>query len=231
MPSASTGCFDVDFTLIYPGPRFQGLGYQDTCAKYGLTIDPARFEASVAAAAPLLEPGDHIYDGRIFEHYTRRIIERMGGAGPAVREAAREIFVEWAEHRHFALYSDVPDALRRIHALGIRIGLISNTHRCLTSFESDFELDGLISATLSSYDHGFMKPHPSIFRAALELLEVEPTAAVMVGDSLVHDVLGATDAGMRGILLARGAAPVDVDARVSVIRSLEELPDLLREAT
>ena len=25
--------FDVDFTLIYPGPTFQGAGYQEFCAR------------------------------------------------------------------------------------------------------------------------------------------------------------------------------------------------------
>ena len=109
----------------------------------------------------------------------------------------------------------------------MRIGLISNTHRCLASFQSHFELQGLISATVSSSDHGFMKPHPSIFTAALQLLDVPPAEAVMVGDSLRHDVEGALGVGMRAVLLNRGdsAAPrVAADHRVPVIRSLRELP-------
>ena len=228
MPAVSAVFFDVDFTLIRPGPRFQAHGYEASCTRHGLAIDASRFERAVAAAAPLLESGDHIYDGRVFERYTRRIIELMGGSGPALDAVAREIFLEWAEHRHFELYADVPDALRQLHELGIRIGLISNTHRCLTSFESHFELDGLISATVSSYQHGYMKPHPSIFRAALELMQVAPAEAAMVGDSLRHDVLGARQIGMRGILLARGELPSDVEA-VDVVRSLSELPQLLTE--
>lgn len=216
--------FDVDFTLISPGPRFQGQGYQETCAKYGMTVDPDRFSAAVAAATPLLESCDHVYRHEIFHNYTRRIIELMGGADPlSVSAAAEEIFLAWADHRHFVLYPDVRASLERIHALGIRIGLISNTHRCLTSFEADFGLDGLIAGAVSSYDHGFMKPHPSIFRAALALLEVKAPDAVMVGDSLVHDVQGAIEAGMRGILLARGGPPAAISPDVPVIRSLEEL--------
>ncbi len=67
-----------------------------------------------------------------------------------------------------------------------------------------------------------MKPHPAIFRAALDLMQVPASEAAMVGDSLAHDVAGAREVGMRGILLARG--PVDdravIDADVEVIRSL-----------
>ena len=72
-----------------------------------------------------------------------------------------------------------------------------------------------------------MKPHPSIFRAALELMQVPAVEAVMVGDSLAHDVAGARAAGMRGILLARGRAVPSAGDDVPVIRSLAELPALL----
>ena len=51
--------------------------------------------------------------------------------------------------------------------------------------------------------HGKVKPSPSIFRALLELLEVEAGAAVMVGDSPEDDVAGAQALGMRGLLLDR----------------------------
>ena len=34
--------FDVDFTLIYPGPAFQGGGYRDFCARHGVEVDPER---------------------------------------------------------------------------------------------------------------------------------------------------------------------------------------------
>ena len=32
--------FDVDFTLIYPGPTFRGEGYQRFCARHGIAVDP-----------------------------------------------------------------------------------------------------------------------------------------------------------------------------------------------
>jgi putative hydrolase of the HAD superfamily len=219
--------FDVDFTLIYPGPRFQGQGYQASCARHGVAVDPARYEDAVRGASGALESADQLYDPGLFVNYARRIIELMGGTGPGVETVAREMYDEWAEHHHFSLYDDVPGTFQALSALGIRIGLISNSHRCLASFQSHFELDGLISVTMSSSNFGFLKPHPSIFRAALELMQVTADRATMVGDSLEHDVLGARRAGMRGILLARGASPGPSHARVRVIRSLAELPPLL----
>jgi putative hydrolase of the HAD superfamily len=222
--------FDVDFTLIYPGPMFRGEGYRAFCARYGMNVDASRFADAVAGAAPLLDgPEESPYDAEVFVLYTRRIIEGMGGTGDQLDACAREIYAEWAACQHFELYDDVPDVLRELSAAGLRIGLISNSHRCLASFQSHFELQGLIAGALSSSEHGFMKPHPSIFSAALQLVEVAAPDAVMVGDSLRHDVEGAIRAGMRGVLLRRGDGPIDsaTELGVPVIRSLRELPALL----
>jgi len=226
VPRTAAVFFDVDFTLIHPGPRFQGVGYQESCARHGIPVDIARFETAVAGASGLLDSEDHFYDDAVFVRYTQRIIELMGGAGPGVLEVAKEIYDDWAEHRHFELYDDVEDALRRLQANGLRLGLISNSHRPLRSFGSHFGLEGLLTVTISSYDHGFMKPHPSIFERALREMGVSAPEAVMVGDSLAHDVAGARQVGMTGILLARNGPP-SVDAGAPVIRSLGELPTLL----
>ena len=224
--------FDVDFTLIHPGPTFQGVGYHAFCARHLIDVDPAAFDAAVASASSILDdPDGSPYDAEIFIAYTRHIIEQMGGTAggtpQAVDACAREIYGEWAANHHFELYEDVPAVLQRLNMAGIWVGLISNSHRCLDSFQSHFELRDFIAASVSSANHGYMKPHPSIFRAVLEDLRVSPAEAVMVGDSLRHDVDGARRIGMRGVLIARGDVPADVDDDVIVIRSLRELPDRL----
>jgi len=227
VPRTAAVFFDVDFTLIHPGPRFQGVGYASSCAQYGITVDVARFEAAVAGASGLLESADQLYDDALFVSYTRRIIELMGGEGPDIERVAREVYEDWAEHRHFVLYDDVPAALRTLKDRGIRVGLISNSHRPLSSFESHFNLKGLIAVKVSSFNHGFMKPHPSIFEAALREMRVAPEDAAMVGDSVAHDIAGAQQVGMRAILLARHGTGAIADTAIAVIRSLDELPDLL----
>jgi putative hydrolase of the HAD superfamily len=234
MMNARAVFFDVDFTLIYPGPTFRGEGYQAFCARYDIEADPARFEAAVASAAPLLDtPEDTSYDDEIFIAYTRHIIEQMGGRGEQVDAAAREIYREWASCHHFELFEEVPGVLQSLAASGVRLGLISNSHRCLASFQSHFELQGLIAAAVSSAEHGLMKPHPSIFRAALQLADVAPADAVMVGDSVRQDVEGALRAGMRAVLLHRAATahPLEnelAELGVTVVRSLKDLLPVLR---
>jgi len=147
--------FDVDFTLIYPGPMFQGTGYREFCAEYDVAVDALSFDRAVAAAAStLLDTNGDVYDPEVFIQYTTRIIEHMGGSGDGVGQAARRIYDEWSSCHHFEMYEDVPDVLRALHASGLKIGLISNTQRSLSTFQTHFALEGIFSAAISSYDHG-----------------------------------------------------------------------------
>ena len=73
-----------------------------------------------------------------------------------------------------------------------------------------------------------MKPHPSIFEAALRLVGVTPLESVMVGDSLEHDIWGAQRVGIRGILIERSAKKKCNSINgVPIIRTLDELPEVL----
>ena len=239
MSRARAVVFDVDFTLIYPGPVFRGAGYQAFSSRYKIDVDPAKFESAVASASSLLHDEEGAqYDDEIFVTYTRHIIEQMGGkesgTAAALDACAREIYAEWARSHHFELYDDVPDVLRELTSAGVKIGLISNSHRPLDEFQSHFELREFISAAVSSAEHGFMKPNPSIFLEALARLNIAPADAVMVGDSLQQDIEGALAVGMRAVWLHRGdaAAPRSLavhDATIPVIRSLRELVDLVIE--
>jgi putative hydrolase of the HAD superfamily len=225
MPPVKAVFFDVDFTLIYPGPTFQGQGYAEFCRRHGIAVDPARFPDAVRGASFILnEQQEHIYDAEIFVRYTAKIIEGMGGTGDAVTACAAEVYEEWAACQHFFLYDDVAPALRQLAQRGLKLGLISNSHRCLASFQQHFELEGLIAAAVSSHEHGYMKPHPSIFEAALKLMGVDAEQSVMVGDSFTHDIEGARRVGMRGILVLRaGGLPAPSAPDVPVIRDLSEL--------
>jgi putative hydrolase of the HAD superfamily len=73
-----------------------------------------------------------------------------------------------------------------------------------------------------------MKPHRSIFDAALERAQVSAAEAMMVGDSLRHDIDGALNAGWDAVLLRRsGELPQGLPPKVHVIQTLPELLTLL----
>lgn len=221
--------FDVDFTLIFPGPTFQGEGYERFCRAHDVTVDAARFDAAVAASSFILdEVEEPVYDDELFVHYTATIIEHMGGRGPGVIRAAREIYRQWASNHHFELYDDVEPTLEMLAGKGVVVGVISNSHRSLAAFSEHFALERYITIAISSAEHGYMKPHPSIFEAALERAGARADETIMVGDSMRADIEGALAAGLRAVLIRRsGDRPEPLPAGVTVITSLRELPSLL----
>src|SRR3990170_2701809 len=175
--------FDVDFTLIYPGPTFQAEGCRRACAAHGIDVDPGRFDAATAASSFILdEVEEQIYTHDLFVHYTASIIEHMGGRGEQVIAVAREIYDQWSVNHHFELYDDVAPVLTELSKSGLIVGAISNSHRSLDAFCEHFSLRRLITVSVSSAEHGYMKPHRSIFDAALAKAGVLPGEALMVGD-------------------------------------------------
>lgn len=74
------------------------------------------------------------------------------------------------------------------------------------------------------------KPASAFFAAALERLDVGADRALMVGDDIVNDVLGAQDAGIRGALVRTGKfeeSDLDKGEPAYVLDSLADLPGLL----
>jgi putative hydrolase of the HAD superfamily len=215
--------FDVDFTLAKPGPLLGPEGYREAGARHGMELVPERYPEARAAAVEDLEHHPELeHDEEIWVRFTEDIVRGMGGDGPRVREVAVAITQGWLHSANFELYEDVLPVLAALRESRLRIGLVSNTSRDLTAFVKHFELD--VDAWISSGVHGKVKPSPTIFVAALELLEVEPRAAVMVGDSPLDDVEGARALGMRAYLIDRdGRFPERTDA----LPTLLALPALL----
>jgi putative hydrolase of the HAD superfamily len=100
----------------------------------------------------------------------------------------------------------------------------------------DVGLDGRFEVVWASAYAGCNKPHPGIFHQTLLQLELEPGAALYVGDSYEHDVVGARAVGMDVVWLHRTGGPDDDPWRsrsrpdepaLPTIGQLSDLPHLL----
>jgi HAD superfamily hydrolase (TIGR01549 family) len=210
--------FDVDFTIARPGPDLGPEGYQRLGARYGLALDPARYDEARKAALATLERHPELeHDEEIWVLFTQRIIEGMGGSGDTYG-CAVEMTRAWEHAQHFDLFDDVVPALDDLRARGLKIGLLSNTARDLEAFVEHHSLE--VDAVLTSRAHGKTKPHGSIFLRILELLGVEAEEAAMVGDTVEDDVEGARAVGMQAVLLDRDDRHPEVPDRLPDLRGL-----------
>jgi putative hydrolase of the HAD superfamily len=221
--------FDVDFTLCRPGPELSAERYARIASRHGITLDPALYEqAREAAALNLKRHPELLHDDSIWHRFTEEIFTGMGGPAEIAAECATEIERGWEISENFELYEDALPALEEVRKAGLRIGLVSNGIRDLSEFVAHHRLD--VDAIVDSRSHGWVKPHPTIFEAALELLRVRADEAVMVGDSLDEDIEGARALGMRAILIDREERHPDVEDRLSGLLALPAALGLARPA-
>jgi len=206
--------FDVDFTIARPGPELGPEGYRRLGARFGLELDPSRYgEAREKAVEGIRRHPELEHDEEIWVAFTERIIRGMGGDAASAYECAVEMTRAWEHAEHFELFDDALPVLDELRGQGLKLGLVSNTGRNLDEFVSHHRLE--VDAALGSGAFGRTKPHPTIFRAVLERLEVEPSGAAMVGDSPEDDVEGARAAGIeRAFLLDREDRYPELDDRL-----------------
>lgn len=210
--------FDVDFTLARPGPDLGPQGYRELGLRYGLDLDPDRYEEARAAAFSEVKRHPELdHDEEIWVLFTERVIRGMGGNGNTYA-AAVEMERRWAHSHHFDIYDDVRAVLEDVRRRGLLIGLLSNSSRDLDEFVAHHGLD--VDAVLTSHVHGKTKPHETIFRAILGRLDVEPAEAVMVGDTIEDDIEGARAIGMRAVLLDREGRYPELEPRLDDLRGL-----------
>ena len=194
--------FDVDFTLVKPGPDLGPEGYQALGRRFGLELDPSRYaEARLAAVEAVERHPELDHDEEVWVLFTERIVRGMGGDSERAYEAAVEMTHAWENAANFELYEDTLPVLAALREHGLKIGLVSNTGRDLEAFVSHHGLD--VDAAFGSGAYGKTKPHPAIFLAALDALDVGAEEAAMVGDSPEDDIAGAVALGMRAFLVDR----------------------------
>jgi HAD superfamily hydrolase (TIGR01549 family) len=219
--------FDVDFTLCRPGPELSAERYARIAARHGITLEESRYDdAREAAVLNLKRHPELLHDESIWHRFTEQIFVGMGGPESIASECATEIEEGWGVSENFELFEDVLPVLEELRRAELRIAVVSNGIRDLHAFVAHHRLD--VDAIVDSRSHGRVKPHPTIFQAALAALAVAAEDAVMVGDSLEEDIEGARALGMRAILIDREERHPDVDERLTDLYGLPAALGLAR---
>ena len=144
-----------------------------------------------------------------------------------VREITPGLFA--TEREGLVVQEGTLEAVQAIADAGYRLGCITNTladTATIRSFLRRHGFEPLMQTVIVSADEGWRKPHPRLFERALEELDVRPDETVYVGDSPLHDIGGAKNAGLHAVLTRQYATrpPVhgvpDADGEVSHLREL-----------
>ena len=90
--------------------------------------------------------------------------------------------------------------LRKQYRLGIVTNTTTSTEEHVRMALKKIGIEFYFDVIVTSVDVGYEKPHEKIFLTALRKLGVKPNEAVMVGNRISKDVLGANRLGMTSIL-------------------------------
>lgn len=213
--------FDLGNTLMYLDGEWKAVrrrGAQDLVrflTAQGLDIDPAVF------AEQYLSTRESLYARAVEEQieYTAAYSLRASLAehghedvdAVVVDEALRAFFS--FEEERWAAYPQAQATLHQLSEQGYRLALISNAtdDALIQRLVDRFDFRKWFDVALTSAGVGLRKPHPDIFEKVLSQWSFPPSQAVMVGDTLGFDVLGAQKSGLKGVLAAWDLYP-DYDA-------------------
>lgn len=128
------------------------------------------------------------------------------------------------------LYPEAP-AVLAVLSEKYRLGVIANQSKDLKERLREWDILQFFSAVASSWEAGFWKPDPALFRYALSLAGCAPEEAVMIGDRLDNDIFPAKALGMKTVWIRQGFGALQIPNGPEytpdhMIDSLTELPGI-----
>ncbi|HEX9467189.1 MAG TPA: HAD family hydrolase [Acidimicrobiia bacterium] len=152
---------------------------------------------------------EHIEQSRTRDRYVAWQRERLLGmlAQADVHPGEYELILselhEGRSTRVLQAYPEVPGVLEELRERGHLLVVCSNWDWDLEPAVEEAGLAGLVDVLVSSAWAGARKPHPRIFRHALEQIDVAPADVLFVGDTWGPDVEGPMAVGMTPVYLER----------------------------
>ena len=218
--------FDVDNTLV-DFSKFKNASVDaaiDAMIDAGLDLTPQQARARI----------DQIYEDKgiefqqVFDEFLQDVLGhvdyRILANGIIAYRRAREGVLVTYPHTKIALL--------RLARMGLRLGVVSDAPRLQAWMRlASLGMVNYFDAVVTFDDTGKRKPAPEPFQKALEMLDVEPREAVMVGDWAERDIVGAREIGMYTVFARYGdefgtknsGADTDINDILELIPFIEQV--------
>jgi 2-haloacid dehalogenase len=150
-------------------------------------------------------------------------LDTLNLAEPGLRERLLELYLTLHP------FPEVPTVLRQLQEAGIKTAILSNgSPAMLVAAVEGAGIETLLDAVISVEEVGVFKPHPHVYRLALERFGLT-AKQISFQSSNAWDAYAASDFGMRVVWCNRyGQPPERLPGRPDhIIASLAELPALV----
>lgn len=189
-----------------------GFSYSRIALTHGLTLAPDSLEAAFRrawkATPQPLHPEGHISldDDRSWWHAVVTATLHSTSDTPLSSEVINPLFDDlyqyFAQPDAWRLFPDVPAALDQLAQIA-PLHILSNFDLRLVPILEGLQIASHFRTITLSSQAGASKPHPRIFRHAIQTAGIPPHTALHIGDEKGADLEGATQAGFYAYLLDR----------------------------
>jgi len=221
---------DIGDTVMRPNPSWEHV-YAIAFEEYGVKVEVEALHGALRRAyhhggygfEAGFEPSEETSFARTMQIDSAALADL--GLEPMPESFFRRLSQLFMLTANWHVFPDVGPALTALRQRGLVVGAVSNWVWQLPELLHALDLVKQFDFIAASSRVGFEKPHPEIFRWALEQAKVSPGEAVHVGDHLDADVAGAQGVGIQPVLIDRRDRfqPADVPEGVPLIRNLTEL--------
>lgn len=216
---------DAGGTLFKPHPSV-GAIYSEVAGRHGLTADPLLLEERFGICWKKKDGLGSLSDStgpQQEKSWWRSLVEEVFsefGRFGHFDSFFEELYDRFAHGHSWRLFPDVLPLLLELKKSGKTVGIVSNWDSRLFGICEELGIAAHADFILASAVVGAAKPHPKIFREALQKANVPPEEAVHVGDSYKDDVLGAEAVGIRAVLIDRSLGPARHPSSISSLQFL-----------
>ncbi len=203
--SIRTIFFDAGFTLLKPNPSTAEI-CQRVCQRLNLHLHLDQLKERMTDAEDY--------------YYRQTRLHRQTWASEQARE--------FDKHTSWQVYPDVFPTLEALRAHGgYTLGVISDWGISLGPILRRLHLTGYFDCLLVSAVTRHAKPSPLLYELALQRANTIADYTLHIGDSYIHDILGARTVGMTPVLLDRLGRLEEKNVDCLLVHSLTDLLNLL----
>ena len=235
--SIRTIFFDAGFTLLYPYPSTPEI-CQQVCQRLDLHIHLDEMKERMNEAQDYylrhMRLNRHTWANEqaitefwigYYMNLLRPFIEEHDE--PRLYQLAQIINQEFEHHTSWQIYPDVLPTLEALRKQSYTLGVISDWGISLGPILSKLHLTRYFDCLLVSAVTRHAKPSPTLYDLALQRANTIADYTLHIGDSYIHDILGARAVGMIPVLLDRTRRLQENNVDCLLVHELTELLDLL----
>lgn len=207
--------FDLYGTLAYVKNPVTEREISEHLFSKGYEVSPQQLKAAWTFVSFIDYPK---YGYKNWRSYFSKIFWRLK---VKVNEETLNTIVGLLEGKPYQLYPDAAVAVIKAKEKGFKTAIVTTI--AYFQFEKAIQpIRNCFDFVITGYEAGCDKTNPKMYRKVLEILNVKPEEAVMIGDDVPIDIILPKKLGINAILLSREGKNVECPQADAVINNLNK---------